>query len=157
MDFDINELMRDAIKVAWQAREHKNHPFGAILVDRYGNILLKAENTVETDMNVTSHAEMNLVSLASKKYNKEFLKNCTIICGAEPCTICAGEIYWANIGTVVYGISEQWLYEISDPNHINSLNIPCRAILDNGTKVINVVGPILEEEAREPHLNFWKI
>ncbi|MCY1151944.1 MAG: nucleoside deaminase [Sphaerochaetaceae bacterium] len=157
MDFDINEMMREAIKVAWRARKHKNHPFGAILVDKEGNILLEAENTVESDMDVTSHAERNLVSMATKKYNPEFLKDCVLVSSAEPCPMCSGAIYWSNIGTVIYGLSEQWLYEISDPLHLNSLLLSCRDILTSGTKVVNVIGPILEDEAREPHLNFWKV
>ncbi len=157
MDFDINEMMREAIKVAWRARKNNNHPFGAILVDKEGNILLEAENTVESEMDVTCHAERNLVSKATKKYNPEFLKECVLISSAEPCPMCAGAIYWSNIGTVIYGLSEQWLYEISDPLHLNSLMLSCRDVLTSGTKVIDVIGPILEDEAREPHLNFWKV
>jgi len=156
MEFDINQLMRESIKVAKQARLHNNHPFGAILVNQNGEILLKAENTVETDHDVTSHAEKNLVSMATKKYNPEFLSNCILISSAEPCPMCSGAIYWSNIGTVIYGLSEQSLYEISDPNNKNSLILPCRTVFNSGTRVIKVIGPILEEEAREPHLNFWK-
>lgn len=157
MEININELMRETIKVAQQARLHNNHPFGAILVNQNGEILLKAENTVETDHDVTSHAEKNLISLATKKYNPEFLRNCILISSAEPCPMCSGAIYWSNIGTVIYGLSEQALYEISDPNNKNSLMLSCRTVLNSGTRVIKVIGPILEEEAREPHLNFWKV
>ncbi len=156
MDFDINEMMRVAIKIAWKAREHDNFPFGAVLVDNNGRILLKAENTVKSDSDVTSHAFKNLVSMARKKYNKEFLKDCVIVCSSEPCPMCAGAIYWSNIGTVVYGLSEQWLYEFCDPMHKNSLNLPCRTVFNSGTRSVNVIGPILEEEAREPHFDFWK-
>lgn len=156
MDFDVNEMMRIAINLAWKARAHKNHPFGALLVDESGKILLKAENSVESDMDLTSHAEMNLISMATKKYNKEFLKKCILISSAEPCPMCSGAIFWSNIGTVIYGLSAQWLYEISDPQHKNSLSLSCRDVLQSGSKVINVIGPILEEEAREPHLEFWK-
>ncbi|MGD1817877.1 MAG: nucleoside deaminase [Pleomorphochaeta sp.] len=156
MDFDINQVMREAIKLAWKSREHNNHPFGALLVDSTGKILLEAENTVDKDMDVTSHAEMNLISMATKKYNKEFLKNCVIVCSAEPCAMCTGAIYWSNIGTIIYGISSQWLYEISDPEHKNSLNISCREVLESGSRKVKVIGPVLEEEAREPHFDFWK-
>ncbi len=156
MDFDINEKMRRAIALAWNARAHKNHPFGALLCNEVGEILLEAENTVETDKDVTSHAELNLVSMATKKYNKEFLKRCILISSAEPCPMCAGAIYWSGIGTVVYGISEQWLYEISDPSHKNSLLLSCREVLASGTRKVQVIGPVLEEEAREPHIDFWK-
>lgn len=156
MNFDINEIMRQAIKVAWDAREHNNHPFSALLVNQFGDVLLKAENSVESDMDLTSHAEIKLISKATKKYNKEFLKKCIIVTSAEPCPMCSGAIFWSNIGTVIYGLSSQWLYEMSDPQHKNSLNITCREILERGTKEVKVIGPVLEEEASEPHLDFWK-
>lgn len=156
MDFDINELMREAIKIAFNSRSHKNHPFGALLADEFGNILLRAENSVESDMDIIAHPEMKIVSMASKKYNKEFLKKCILVTSAEPCPMCSGAIYWSNIGNIAYGISSQWLYELSDPKQKNSINLSCREIFERGTKTINVYGPILEEEARAPHLNFWK-
>ena len=48
-DIDLR-LLRQAIDVARRAREHGNHPFGAVLADEQGNVLLEAENTVNTDI-----------------------------------------------------------------------------------------------------------
>ena len=58
-------LLRAAIEVACNAREHGNHPFGAVLADSAGNCLLQAENTVMTDGDVAGHAELNLVRAAA--------------------------------------------------------------------------------------------
>ncbi len=62
-DIDIKHL-RSAIAQAWRAREHGNHPFGAVLADADGQILLEAENSVVTEHDCTDHAETNLVRLA---------------------------------------------------------------------------------------------
>ena len=62
-DTDIAHL-RTAIEVAQKAREHGNHPFGAILVDENDRVVLEAENTVVTERDCTGHAETNLMRLA---------------------------------------------------------------------------------------------
>ena len=47
------ELLLQAVAVASAAREHGNHPFGALLVDADGAVLLSAENTVVTERDAT--------------------------------------------------------------------------------------------------------
>ena len=61
-----------AIDVAQKAREHGNHPFGAVLVGPDRQILMTAENSVVTENDVTGHAETNLVRLATRQYPPEF-------------------------------------------------------------------------------------
>ena len=56
------EHLQLAISVAWQARRHGNHPFGAVLVNEHDQVLLQAENTVMTGQDVTRHAETNIVT-----------------------------------------------------------------------------------------------
>ncbi len=60
------KYLREVVKVARSARENGNHPFGAILVGPDQEILLRVENTVSTEKDVTGHAETNLVREASK-------------------------------------------------------------------------------------------
>jgi tRNA(Arg) A34 adenosine deaminase TadA len=55
-----------------------------------GTILLEAENTVVTDRNSTGHAETNLICMASKTYDPDFLAKCTLYTSTEPCPMCAG-------------------------------------------------------------------
>lgn len=148
-------FMRTAIDVAQRARDNGNHPFGAILVDDQGRILLEAENTVVTDRDCTGHAETNLMRLASQQYDGDFLAKCTLYTSTEPCPMCAGAIFWANVRRVVYGLSEEKLYEIAGPDSVEVLRLPCRELFAKGRKPIEVVGPILEEEARKVHVDFW--
>ena len=83
-------LIRTAISLAASAREHGNHPFGALLADENGNILLTAENTVNTASDATGHAETNLVRLASQKFPPEVLAKTTLYTSTEPCPMCSG-------------------------------------------------------------------
>ena len=148
--------MRVAIGLAQKARDKGNHPFGAILVNEQGNILLEAENTVVTEKDCTGHAETNLMRKATKKYDLDFLANCTLYTSTEPCPMCAGAIYWANVRRVVYGLSEKGMYEIVGEDTKEFLHLPCHEIFEKGRKPIEVIGPILEEEAKRVHKGFWQ-
>jgi len=78
MDENDLRFIRAAIDVARRARDSGNHPFGALLVDEQGRILMEAENTVVTQKDCTGHAETNLVRQACRKYDRDFLAKCTI-------------------------------------------------------------------------------
>ncbi len=155
---DLNDLMfiRAAISVAHKSRENGNHPFGALLVDDNGNILLEAENTVVTEKDCTGHAETNLMREVSRKYERDFLARCTLYTSTEPCPMCSGAIFWGNVRRVVYGLSEKHLYKMIGDNTEEVLYLPCREVFRRGWKSIEVVGPVLEEEARKVHEDFWK-
>ena len=154
-DIEIEHL-RTSIAVAWRARKNGNHPFGAVLVDENNRIVLEAENTVITGRDATGHAETNLVRLATKQFTPEQLVRCTLYTSTEPCAMCAGAIYWSQIGRVVYALSETALYDISGPSPENLL-LPCREVFAHSERPIIVDGPIvsLEAEARAVHKDFW--
>ena len=147
--------MRVAIDVARKARDKGNHPFGAVLVDEQGHILMEVENTVVTEKDCTGHAETNLMRQASREYDCDFLARCTLYSSTEPCPMCAGAIFWGNVRRVVYGLSQEGLYEMIGEGAEGVLYLPCRELLGKGDKPIEVIGPILEEEARGVHAGFW--
>ena len=155
MDNDHTEFIQGAIDLAYKARNKGNHPFGAILVDEQGHVLLEAENTVVTENDCTGHAETNLIRLASNTYDADFLANCTLYTSTEPCPMCSGAIFWANVRRVVYGLSEESLYKMTGEDSEDVLYLPCREIFAKGRKPIEVVGPVLEEEAKKVHEGFW--
>jgi tRNA(Arg) A34 adenosine deaminase TadA len=151
--------LRKAIEVSRRARNNGNTPFGAVLVDQEGNILLEQENVEITAADCTGHAETALVARASRAYTKDFLWNCSLYSTAEPCAMCSGAIYWGNVGRVVYGISETRLLELTGANAQNpTLSLPCREIFARGQKKIKVVGPVpeVEQEVIAVHQGFWK-
>ena len=155
MDENDLRFMRAAIDVARKARDKGNHPFGAVLVDEQGRILMEAENTVVTEKDCTGHAETNLMRQASRKYDRDFLARCTLYSSTEPCPMCAGAIFWGNVRRVVYGLSEESFCEMIGEDVEEVLHLPCRELLAKGQKPIEVIGPILEEEARRVHAGFW--
>ena len=150
------ELLRRAIAVARQAREHGNHPFGALLADPDGTVLLSAENTVVTGSDATGHAETNLVRLASAAYTTIELRELTLYTSTEPCAMCSGAIYWSGIGTVVYALAEAELYEMTGSDDNNpTLVLPCRTVFAAGQRSVVVEGPFPIDEARDVHAGFW--
>jgi len=144
------ELIRRTIELAATARRKGNHPFGALLV-LDGRILLTAENSVNSDNDVTAHAEINLVSMATRRLDPAILEQATFYTSTEPCAMCAGAIFWAGILTVVYGCSAETLGELAGESFV----IPCRHIFSFGMPQIDVIGPILAEEAAVVHDGFW--
>jgi len=152
---EILRLMRVAIDIARRARENGNHPFGALLVDGEGNILLEAENTVVTERDCTGHAETNLMRMASQRYEPAFLTTCTLYTSTEPCPMCSGAIFWGDVRRVVYGLGEARFYKMIGEDDEEMLYMPCRMILERGSKQIEVIGPVLEDEALKVHEGFW--
>ena len=150
------EHLRTAIVVAHQAREHGNHPFGAILVDDNNQVLLQAENTVVTSSDCTGHAETNLMRLATQHFSLEKLSTCTLYTSTEPCAMCAGAIHWGNLRRVVYALGETELYDLVGPSP-DHLMIPCREVFARSQRQVVVEGPAFElgVEARAVHEGFW--
>lgn len=152
---DLQHL-RTAIEIAQKAREHGNHPFGALLVDENDQVLLQAENTVITGRDCTGHAETNLMRLASQRLSPEKLAACTLYTSTEPCAMCAGAIHWGNVRRVVYALGEPELYALVGPSP-DHLLLPCREVFARSGRDVNVDGPALEldAEARAVHEGFW--
>lgn len=153
------QFLKRAIELSKKARAHGNTPFGALLVDDQGNILLEQENIEITEHICTGHAETSLMQRASQQYDKDFLWNCTMYTTAEPCAMCAGATYWTNVGTVVFGMTERKLLELTGSNEQNpTFDLPCRDVFAKGQKEITVIGPFpeIEREAAAVHEGYWQ-
>ena len=157
MTTNDNEHLRRAIAIARRARAEGNHPFGAVLASASGEVLLTAANTVTTSRDVTGHAEINLVRLASPIFDPDTLATCTLYSSTEPCAMCAGAIYWSGIGRVVYALSEQDLYRLTGADPENpTMRLGARAVLVAGQRQILVEGPVDLPEATTVHEGFWQ-
>jgi len=109
-DLDHATLLRCAFALARRSRASGDHPFGAILVGPDGAILIEQTNGFSSEGgDMTAHAERLVATRASRTYDADFLARCTLYTSAEPCAMCAGALYWAGIGRVVYGQSEKGL------------------------------------------------
>ena len=153
---ELERHLRRAINLARQARERGNHPFGALLVDGDGTVLLEAENTIRSDRDVTAHAETNLVRMATHRFPKEFLAHCTVYTSTEPCVMCTGAIFWSNVRRVVFGLDQAGIREIiaGDPENFH-ISVNARELFAQGDHRVEISGPHLLEEARAVHDGFW--
>jgi tRNA(Arg) A34 adenosine deaminase TadA len=144
------EFMLLAFDLARAAVEHGNQPFGALVV-KEGEIIVQAESTKITTQDCSRHAELTVASRAAMFLSKEDLKESTLYTSTEPCAMCTGAIYWSGIGRLVYGCPNEDLSQFSGDN----LGISSREILSRGTREVEVVGPILRDEAVEIHRSYW--
>ncbi|OAP34098.1 nucleoside deaminase [Sinorhizobium americanum] len=150
-------LLRKAFDVARRSREGGDHPFGSILADLDGNVLLEQCNGYSSEGgDRTAHAERLLATRAGKAYDLEFLAGCTMYTSAEPCAMCSGAIYWAGIGRVVFGLSEREMKQLTGDHVENpTLDLPCHIVFAAGQRATEVVGPMLEVEAAKVHEEYW--
>ena len=149
-------FLRHSFDVARRALTHGNHPFGAILVDSNRNVLIEAENGYMPSHDGTAHAERLLATQACTTLSQDILKGATLYSSAEPCAMCAGAIYWAGIGRLVYGLSEHRLRAVTGDHPENpTLDLPCREVFKSGQRATEVIGPMLEDEAEALQEGVW--
>lgn len=155
-DDDIRFLRR-SLEIAAEARANGNHPFGALLVDDAGDILIEAGNDF-THQKGPGHAETIVAREAATLYEPEVLAACTLYTAFEPCAMCAGATYWAGIGALVYGMTEKRLAQLTGANEENlTMDLPCRTVFAAGQRQTEVRGPFpeLEDEIAKSHEGFW--
>ena len=146
--------LRAADVMAREAMKHGHHPFGAVLVGPDDQILMRQAN-----INTVRHAETEISRRAADAYPPAFLWSCTMVSTGEPCAMCTGTLYWANIGRLVYGYEEAKLLALTGDHEANpTINLPSRTVLAAGQKAIEVVGPFheIEDELLAPHKTFWQ-
>lgn len=149
-------FMRLSFEVARRSLGHGNHPFGCIIVAADGTVLIESENGYMPDHDGTAHAERLAATQACRTLGRDVLARATLYSSAEPCAMCAGAIYWAGIGRVVYGLSERRLRGVTGNHPENpTLDLPCREVFAAGQRPTEVVGPLLEDEAEALHQGVW--
>ena len=151
------DFVRLAIRQAERAREKGNHPFGAVLTNEKGEILLAAENSVVSHRDAIAHAEINLIRAATQQFSPAELVSCSVYTNAEPCPMCASAMVWANIRRVVFGLGMEQLYAaFGDVGDAPTLKMESRKIFNVAPWPIEVIGPMLEDEALITHQGFWQ-
>ena len=135
-------FMRIAIEASRESVRDGNYPYGAVLVSPDGELLHVAKNKQLTDS--TGHAEVVLVREAAAKLGPQKLVGATVYASGEPCAMCAGALFWARVGRVVYGMSTATIMRVGGPP---TLSLPCAQVLAGGSHTVQVDGPLLEVEA----------
>ena len=103
--FDHEYFMRKALQEAQAAFNRDEIPVGAVIVAQ-NRIIAKGHNLTETLTDVTAHAEMQAITAASSFIGGKYLKDCTLYVTLEPCQMCAGALYWSQIGTIVFAAND---------------------------------------------------
>ena len=151
------KFLRMTIELADQAVLEGNHPFAAVLVAANGDVLAEGKNSYSVDRG-PGHAETNLARDAARRFDLETLRDSTLYTSVEPCSMCAGTIYWAEIGTVVFGMTEKRLGDLTGDDPENpTQDLDCRTIFASGRRAVQVRGPFeeLEEVIGAQHAAFW--
>ena len=98
--------MKEALKEAKKALESDEVPVGAVIVCN-NQIIARAHNFTERLNDVTAHAEMQAFTSAADYLGGKYLKECTLYVTLEPCLMCAGASYWAQLNKIVFGASDE--------------------------------------------------
>lgn len=99
-------FMREALKEAELAFEIDEVPIGAVVVNNK-KIIARGHNMVEKLSDSTAHAEMLAITAAQNYLGSKILKDCTIYITLEPCSMCAGALFWSRIGKLVFAAADE--------------------------------------------------
>lgn len=132
-------LMRIVMHEAEEAIKEGNSPFGAILIDKNGNIIEKAHNTAKSMCNPVLHAEINLIDKACKKLNTRDLSKYYIMSNAWSCSMCMSACIKAKIQNFIYGAPSE-----SDMNP----NITIFDIKEKVNNKLNIEIGVLQDECQ---------
>lgn len=144
-----DQLLRRTLELAELSLLEGNLPFGCLLADKEGNILLEAVNTVVTAKDPIGHCEINLVHALKDQFTAEELSECILYASTEPCPMCAAAVFWSGIGHIAFALGKDQYHEIAgttNPAHI--MDLKAQDLLQYGRRKVNVSGPLLEDEAK---------
>lgn len=148
--------LKVAVREAEKACDSGRFPFGAVLADCFGNIILKSQSSVAITGDITGHAPINVLRLASMRLAEDFLSDCTLYASGELCTMCCGAFYCSGVSRVVFALSVEELIEITGKDQrMKTLWCDSSHLLNTGPKSIEVLGPVDVPGAREVQLRFW--
>jgi len=149
--------LRSAFQVALRARSEGNLPFGCVIVDAAGEVIIEQGNEALLPVrDATAHAETLASRTAARRYVPSELNAFTLYTSAEPCAMCAGAVYWAGIGRVVFGLTEHDLKSLTGNHPDNpTMDLPCREVFARGQRSVEVLGPSLVDEALAVFDGYW--
>lgn len=132
--------LRRAVEISKLALDTGNDPFGCVLVDQNGDIILEQPNMVGSE-GPTAHDAITCIKKASQQYDPDYLWQCTLYATIEPCCMCVGAAYWANLGNIKFAMSEKQLGEFLGGM---AMDLPSREVIASSSKQIKVEGPFAE-------------
>ena len=129
--FTHEYFMNEAFKEAQKAFDKDEVPIGALIVCN-NTIIAKCHNLTETLNDVTAHAEMQAITSAAEYLGGKYLDQCSLYVTLEPCPMCAGALFWAQLGNLIYGASDDKRgYSSLKSNILHPKTIVTTGILQN--------------------------
>lgn len=132
--FDDKYFMKQALNEANYAFDKDEVPIGAVIVLN-NRIIARAHNLTETLNDVTAHAEMQAFTSAADFIGGKYLNECTLYVTLEPCVMCSGASYWAQIGKIIYGASD-----------VSRKNVSIRELIHPKTEIVSGV---MEDDCKD--------
>ncbi|CAO1653046.1 nucleoside deaminase [Salinibacterium sp. NYA9b] len=142
----IEDAMRAALALSRQALQAGEFPYGAVVIDSSGAIVGRAHDRVETDDDLTSHAEIMAVKDAVRNHGRS-LAGCTLVSGVEPCAMCFSAAWTAGVEHLVFGLSMSEMLELR-PDALDEISIDSTALSALTTRRLSVASGVLAEECR---------
>ncbi|MCD7754253.1 MAG: nucleoside deaminase [Clostridiales bacterium] len=102
---DDRKWMDEALELARAAGAAGDVPVGCVIV-RGDEIVGQGQNRREETHDATAHAEMEAIRMASQALGRWHLEDCTLYVTLEPCPMCAGAVWNARMGRVVFGAAD---------------------------------------------------
>lgn len=134
-------LLRRAIAIAARAITQGDAPYGSLLADADGAILIEAHNTVRRDDDISAHPELKLARWAARELTPEAAARVTMYTSCQPCEMCTGGIVRSGLGRVVYALATEQFVALNP---------------EGGWPAVPQEGPALFEEARVPIEEYYR-
>lgn len=99
-------FMKQAFLEAQKAYALDEVPVGAVIVSN-NTVIARAHNFTEHLHDVTAHAEIQAITAASEYIGAKYLTGCTLYVTLEPCVMCAGALYWAQLDKIVFAARDE--------------------------------------------------
>jgi tRNA(Arg) A34 adenosine deaminase TadA len=139
-DFDHEAHVGRAIELGREAAERGDDPFGSVLV-RDDRVIMEARNAVVTGDDLAAHPELALARRAARELDPGVRAETVMYTSTEPCPMCAGGVYHAGLGGVVYSVSAERSREFG-----TDLIVPSSEVFAGGSRELPVMGPVREAE-----------
>lgn len=105
LEYDDEYFMRIALEEAKYAFDEGEVPVGGVIVCG-DKVIARGHNLVMRLNDPTAHVEMQLITCATDYIGSRYLQDCTLYVTLEPCVMCAGALFWSQIGRVVFGADD---------------------------------------------------
>jgi len=138
MDAAAHErLVREAQGEAALATDRGDAPFGAVLADASGAVLLRAANAQASANDPTAHAEITLIRAAARELGLATLDGLVLATNAEPCSMCCSALVKAHVAAIIYGATHE--------PHIDP-SIAAEEVVSRSRHRVELVGGVLAAE-----------